>query len=1344
MTQNNSAQGFSSLATNLQGIQDVAAMVAAAATQSQQNALISALTIYCQGALADLVQLPEDEAAGIDPPMAELLITTGVAVGATVATQVEGACKQASTDVVQLLSNSMLSIASELSTLEPQIVTTQQQSSVYAALLNDESTGNFSGAVTAANQLINDLNFVGLTDNASGTTYQNNGIDETFSTNWQPETLDIQNSDGSSNDTTYNQNSGTSAFSTTNYYSSSNSLIGTVNVNIDGSGTASIGTSGSLSFTSSTLTPDGLSITLTSPSILNVSGSGSLTGSNDTIVLAAGANVTISGTNDSVGATNGTITLGKNTSTSISGTGNTLVLTGDITGSLGLSSGTAIYSDSSGSVDINGTNGNTITLSNNGLLSVAPGVNASLQGNVTNTDDISIGNGSTLWIEGSLSGAPVSNGITTTATGATQGFDYLTQGGPPITWTGTITSSVPATGTESSAGGQGGGYETLQTISGYGPQPWDFADTALESLGGPALLGGLGITAYGSVSPVPLAAPSVPFPTFAESIGYTFSAPMPGNTNFLLWNPGGSKESGTLNGLSVSNTGPFTFTFTASLNGVAVNTSGWTFSVRNDPYGTTSTESVSVNAASGVVTVNNTGGSEAIDPNNFIIVTPNTAFTSITVTANTLPNDAWGLSWFAGYPPASDRVIIGNGSTLEFGFPNYLTTVGSQDIIFTQNGTLKLENDFAVAGVTLGTSAFNATVSDFVAGDKIDITTVAPANFSGSYNVSTNSYVGYYAGNPVPFIIQFDPRDNYSAATFHIASDGAGGTLLTVTGTVTTTGQDIIGTSGNDTLTAATGNNLFDGLGGADTITGGSGADVIVLDGAAGFAGSAINGGGGVNTIQATNGANLSTLASLSNAQILDITGGSATLTASQFAGFTTFIAEDSSETLYASNAGTYNLTTKTITGNFNLDATLTTGAVTLVGNNQADQTLNGGTGTDTITAGTGTSDVVNSSGTNDTVNANGTYAWINADGSGTVVNANAANDTVVGNGANEWINANGTGDTVTVSGTDDTVVANGTNIWVNGNGTSDVVTTSNTGDSINVNGANIWVNANGNNDSVTLSSTNDSINVNGANTWVNLNGTGDSVTLSSTGDSINANSNSDWLNINGAGDAVTLSGTSDSVNVNGSNVWSNINGTDDSITTSSTTDTIDLNGTGCWVNVNGTSDAVVGTGTGNTININSTSDTVSGSGDTINIASGITTVISGGGSDAYEFAATFGQDAINNLANGSATTANGQVGFASGVTDEKLWFQKSGNNLLVDLLGTTDQITIDNWYGTNAGAQVQTFTAGSLKLDTQVASLVNAMATYAAAHTGFNPQTATAMPTDTTLQNAIAASWHS
>jgi hypothetical protein len=58
--------------------------------------------------------------------------------------------------------------------------------------------------------------------------------------------------------------------------------------------------------------------------------------------------------------------------------------------------------------------------------------------------------------------------------------------------------------------------------------------------------------------------------------------------------------------------------------------------------------------------------------------------------------------------------------------------------------------------------------------------------------------------------------------------------------------------------------------------------------------------------------------------------------------------------TIYAATPGTYDLSTKTVTGNFNLDASRANGDVVLIGNNQDGQILTGGSGNDTLQAGTG------------------------------------------------------------------------------------------------------------------------------------------------------------------------------------------------------------------------------------------------------------------------------------------------------------------------------------------------------------------------------------------------------
>jgi hypothetical protein len=86
----------------------------------------------------------------------------------------------------------------------------------------------------------------------------------------------------------------------------------------------------------------------------------------------------------------------------------------------------------------------------------------------------------------------------------------------------------------------------------------------------------------------------------------------------------------------------------------------------------------------------------------------------------------------------------------------------------------------------------------------------------------------------------------------------------------------------------------------------------------------------------------------------------------------------------------------------------------------------------------------------------------------------------------------------------------------------------------------------------------------------------------------------------------------------------------------------------------------------------------------------------------------------------------------------------RQGNNLVIDELGTNGQITVSGWFN-NAGSQVESIHAGGLELDnSQVSQLIQAMASFSAHNAGFSASQAIAMPTDSTLQAAITASWHS
>ncbi|WP_342724633.1 calcium-binding protein [Bradyrhizobium sp. B097] len=139
--------------------------------------------------------------------------------------------------------------------------------------------------------------------------------------------------------------------------------------------------------------------------------------------------------------------------------------------------------------------------------------------------------------------------------------------------------------------------------------------------------------------------------------------------------------------------------------------------------------------------------------------------------------------------------------------------------------------------------------------------------------------------------------------------------------------------------------------------------------------------------------------------------------------------------------------------------------------------------------------------------------------------------------------------------------------------------------------------------------------------------------------------------------------------------------------------------------------------------------------------ATGGTTSGGGNGNNTYVVSSSTGQATIN--ANASPGSTN-ELDFVGGITDENLWFQQSGNDLKIDLLGTDTQVNIAGWF--NGGAsQLQEINAAGLKIDSQISQLVQAMATYSASNAGFDPTSSsiTTIPNDASLQNAVGAAWH-
>lgn len=96
---------------------------------------------------------------------------------------------------------------------------------------------------------------------------------------------------------------------------------------------------------------------------------------------------------------------------------------------------------------------------------------------------------------------------------------------------------------------------------------------------------------------------------------------------------------------------------------------------------------------------------------------------------------------------------------------------------------------------------------------------------------------------------------------------------------------------------------------------------------------------------------------------------------------------------------------------------------------------------------------------------------------------------------------------------------------------------------------------------------------------------------------------------------------------------------------------------------------------------------------------------------------------------------------FMAGINFDQLWFRKVSNNLEVSIIGTADKAVVKDWYLGNA-YHVEQIKAGDgkLLLDTQVQSLVQAMAAFAPPPMG---QTSLTAAQQTALAPVLAASWH-
>jgi Ca2+-binding RTX toxin-like protein len=144
------------------------------------------------------------------------------------------------------------------------------------------------------------------------------------------------------------------------------------------------------------------------------------------------------------------------------------------------------------------------------------------------------------------------------------------------------------------------------------------------------------------------------------------------------------------------------------------------------------------------------------------------------------------------------------------------------------------------------------------------------------------------------------------------------------------------------------------------------------------------------------------------------------------------------------------------------------------------------------------------------------------------------------------------------------------------------------------------------------------------------------------------------------------------------------------------------------------------------------------GGNDTLSGGGGNDTLIGGTGNDSYRFGSGHGADTIQE---NDATSGNTDIAqFLSGIARDQVWFQHSGNNLVVSVIGTSDQFTVQDWYvGTQYKVEQFKTAAGDTLLESQVQNLVNAMAAFSPPAPG---QTTLPAEYAAQLNPVIAANW--
>lgn len=571
---------------------------------------------------------------------------------------------------------------------------------------------------------------------------------------------------------------------------------------------------------------------------------------------------------------------------------------------------------------------------------------------------------------------------------------------------------------------------------------------------------------------------------------------------------------------------------------------------------------------------------------------------------------------------------------------------------------------------------------------------------------------------------------DYNAMLAHTAGVNLTGTEETDYLYGNLTDDTLSGVGGDDTLSGGAGNDTLDGGAGADLMTGGTGNDLYVVDNLSDVVTE--QAGQGADTVQTSltyvlgaHVENLTLIGSaaingtgnslnnvlIGNSAVNVLTGGTGNDT--YVVGFGDIIVEGASagtDTVKSDISWTLgtNLENLTLMGVASVNGTGNSLANTLTGNSVAN-ILSGGGGADTLIGAQGDDlYIVDSVGDKitelageglDTIQSSVTYT----------LGANVENLTLTGTSA-----INGAG-----NGLDNVLIGNSAaNRLTGGMGNDTYVLGA--GDTV-VEAVNAGIDTVQSSVTHTLATNVENLTLIGTGA---INGTGNAL------NNILVGNNAANILTGGAGDDTYVVGAGDTVvealNAGIDTVQSSVTWTlGANVEHLTLTGTAAIGGTG-----NTLANSLIGNADNNVLMGGDGNDTLSG-------GKGNDVLNGGTGNDVFLLARGDGQDTITD-----ASGTGDRLSFASGVNPLDLMLSQSANDLRIAVYGSTDQVTIANWYA-GAANQIETVQAGNGQqlMSTQVNQLIQAMAGFTQ-QTGLSWDQAIAQrPED--VQQILAANWH-